>query len=213
MPLPSAESLVDAVNAVARKQVARQIRDAAARLCLSVVHIATQKADRKLIAHVVGCQSAVMRQFENAVRWLDEALAAQRSARIQEIERRLQSINSEVERVLERDSRGQSLSAPIQKSAPKSSQDLIAFILESGEAVLDGLVREALQKMATPAKAGGRPREWDDLWAMILELPDAKDAHIAKAYNQRYSRRAKKATAKIVREVRCRRQKKLAHDG
>jgi hypothetical protein len=66
------------------------------------------------------------------------------------------------------------------------------------------------------ANRGGRPRKWDALWAVIREqdakTPKPKDTRIAGEYNRKYGSQVgqnekMRATAEIVRQVRCARRK------
>ncbi len=105
---------------------------------------------------------------------------------------------------LPRRSRGQS------GSGGTTTVEIVAPVVKS----------QAAHATHVPKNTGGRPREWEDLWAVIQEkdrqVPKLTGKAIAAAYNRKYGSqlgdgagKRKRASAKIVTRVRYERTKRI----
>ncbi len=102
-----------------------------------------------------------------------------------------------------------------QAGAPPATPAAIDAVPVEPTAAVDAIDQAAgvvAAEPEAPAAEGngrrrGRPREWDDLRAMICELDGIRDKDIAKQYNQRYGRaigegHRKRATSRVVKDQR-----------
>ena len=90
----------------------------------------------------------------------------------------------------------------------------------TGEIVAPAVQSQAAHATHVPKNTGGRPRKWEDLWAVIQEkdrqVPKLADKAIAAAYNRKYGSqlgdgagKRKHASATIVTRVRYERTKRI----